>query len=54
MTEKGIHLGMLRISQLESGLLNSPAVSDLQYITCTDLSKPLRCGLCLYSGLPNL
>lgn len=30
VTEKGIHPGMLRISQLESGLLNSPAVSGLQ------------------------
>lgn len=49
MTEKGIHPGMLRISQLESGLLNS-AVRGLQCITCAYLSKALCCGLCLYSG----
>lgn len=53
MTEKGIHPGTLRISHLESGLLNS-AVSDLQCITCTDLSKMLHRGLCLYSGSQNL
>lgn len=53
MTGKGIHPGMLRISQLESGLLNS-AVSGSQCITCTYLTKVLRCGLCLYSGSQNL